>query len=80
MIVLVWLCALRVRFPRALALSFFLYAIELMLLFPLNIYNALNLLLAIGFLLEQLFGPRWRQMPRPALPWSRRALVGRGSW
>ena len=68
MIVLVWLCALRVPFPRALAFSYFLYGIELMLLFPFNIYNVLNLLLAIGFLLEQLFGDRWRRMPRPVAP------------
>lgn len=68
MIVLVWLCALRLPFPRALAISFFLYGIELMLLFPLNVYNVLNLLLAIGFLLEQLTDRRWRQLPRPAAP------------
>jgi len=53
MIVLVWLCALRVPFRRALALSFAYYAIALMFLFPVNVYTALNLLLAAGFALEE---------------------------
>ena len=60
MIVLVWLCAARIPFPRALAYSFVLYGLELMLLFPLNVYTVLNVLLALGFFLEQQFGPEWR--------------------
>jgi hypothetical protein len=53
MIVLVWLCALRVPFRRALAVSFLYYAVALLFLFPVNLYNALNLLLAGGFALQE---------------------------
>lgn len=53
MILLVWLCALRVPFRRALAASFLVYAVELLLLFPFNVYNGLNLLLAGGFALQE---------------------------
>ena len=53
MIVLVWLCALRLPFRRALAISFLYYAIALLFLFPVNLYNALNLLLAGGFVLQE---------------------------
>lgn len=53
MILLIWLCALRMPFRRALAVSFLVYAIELLLLFPFNIYNGLNLLLAGGFVLQE---------------------------
>lgn len=53
MILLVWLCALRMPFRRALAASFLVYAIELLLLFPPNLYNGLNLLLAGGFVLQE---------------------------
>jgi hypothetical protein len=53
MILLVWLCALRISFRRALAISFLYYAIALMFLFPINVYTALNLLLAGGFIFEE---------------------------
>lgn len=53
MILLVWLCALRIPFRRALAASFLVYGVELILLFPFNIYNGLNLLLAFGFALQE---------------------------
>jgi hypothetical protein len=53
MIVLIWLCALRLPFRRALAVSFLYYAIALLFLFPANLYNALNLLLAGGFALQE---------------------------
>ena len=53
MIVLVWLCALRIPFRRALAISFLYYAVALLFLFPVNLYNALNLLLAGGFALQE---------------------------
>lgn len=53
MIVLVWLCALRITFRRALALSYLYYAVALLFLFPVNLYNALNLLLAGGFVLQE---------------------------
>jgi len=53
MILLVWLCALKIPFRRALAISFLYYAVALLFLFPINIYNALNLLLAGGFALQE---------------------------
>jgi hypothetical protein len=53
MILLVWLCALKVTFRRALAISFAYYAIALLFLFPINVYNGLNLLLAFGFVLQE---------------------------
>jgi hypothetical protein len=62
MILLVWLCALRISFRRALAISFVYYAIALMFLFPINVYTALNLLLAFGFGLEE-----WRLARQPGV-------------
>jgi hypothetical protein len=53
MILLVWLCALKISFRRALAISFLYYAVALLFLFPVNVYNALNLLLAGGFALQE---------------------------
>jgi len=53
MILLVWLCALRLSFRRALAISFLYYAVALLCLFPVNVYNGLNLLLAGGFALQE---------------------------
>jgi hypothetical protein len=53
MILLVWLCALKISFRQALAISFMYYAIALLFLFPVNVYNALNLLLAFGFMLQE---------------------------
>lgn len=53
MILLVWLCALKIPFRRALAISFVYYAVALMFLFPVNVYTALNLLLAAGFGFEE---------------------------
>ena len=61
MVLLVWLCALHIPFRRALAISFLYYAVALLLLFPLNVYNALNLLLALGFAYEEwrLYKGKW---------------------
>ena len=53
MILLVWLCALKISFRQALAISFMYYAIALLFLFPVNVYNALNLLLASGFVIQE---------------------------
>jgi hypothetical protein len=53
MILLVWLCAFKITFRRALAISFLYYAIALMFLFTINVYTALNLLLAAGFGLQE---------------------------
>lgn len=53
MIVLVLLQYLGLAFRPALVYSFLMYAIELQLLFPSgNIYNMLNLLLAVGAVIE----------------------------
>lgn len=54
MIVLVWLQCLRVDFKSALAWSFLLYSVELMLFFPVRIYTLLNLFLAMGCVAERL--------------------------
>jgi succinate-acetate transporter protein len=61
MIVLVWLCALNISFRRALAISFLYYAVALLFLFPVNVYNALNLLLAGGFAFEE-----WQRHRNPS--------------
>lgn len=53
MFLLVWLCAARISFRRALAISFLYYAVALLFLFPVNLYNGLNLLLAGGFALQE---------------------------
>jgi hypothetical protein len=53
MILLVWLCALQLSFRRALAVTFLYYAVALLFLFPINVYNCLNLLLAGGFALQE---------------------------
>ncbi len=54
MILLVWLCAAGVAFRRALAISFLYYAVALLFLFPIKLYNGLNLLLAFGFAAEEI--------------------------
>ncbi len=61
MIALVWLQAAGLRFREALSYSFLLYALELVLLFPVRIYTALNVLLAAGFALESLARRRRRR-------------------
>ena len=53
MFVLVWLQCLRVAFPTALAWSFLLYSVELLLFFPLRIYSVLNLVLAAAMVAER---------------------------
>jgi len=39
--------------PARPAVSFLVYEVELLLLFPFNVYNGLNLLLAGGFALQE---------------------------
>lgn len=63
MILLVWLCALKFPFRRALAISFAYYAVALVFLFPVNVYTALNVLLAAGFVFEE-----WRLYRMQASP------------
>lgn len=59
MIALVWMQAAGLRFREALAWSFLLYGVELMLLFPPRLYTGLNLLLAAGFVIEVMLERRW---------------------
>ncbi len=49
---LVWMQVLGARFKTALAWSFLIYALELIVLFPLRIYAALNVALAVGMVIE----------------------------
>lgn len=49
---LVWMQILGLRFKTALAWSFLIYAVELLLFFPVRGYALLNLLLAIGMVIE----------------------------
>ena len=58
MFALVILNAFGLNFRTAMALSFFIYSIELVLLFPTRTYTFLNLVLATGMLVEQ--GLEWQ--------------------
>lgn len=50
--ILVWFQILGARFKTALAWSFLVYAIELLLFFPVRTYALLNLALAVGLVIE----------------------------
>ena len=52
MIVFLWLQCLGFSLPCAMAYSFLLYSVELLLFFPLRVYSVLNLALAIGMVIE----------------------------
>ena len=52
MFALIVMMALGISFRSAIAYSFMLYSMELMLLFPIQLYTVLNLLLAAGCVLE----------------------------
>ncbi len=52
MFILVWMMVLGMPFRAAIAYSFFIYSIELIVLFPIDIYAILNLLLAVGCVIE----------------------------
>ncbi len=52
MIVFFWLQCLGFSLPRAMAYSFLLYSVELLLFFPPRIYSFLNLLLAVAMVVE----------------------------
>jgi len=54
MFALVWLMTLGLNFSSAIAYSFMLYSIELIILLPFGIYTVLNLLLAIGCVTEDI--------------------------
>jgi len=54
MFVLIVMMALGISFRSAIAYSFMLYSLELMLLFPIRLYTVLNLLLAVGCVLEDI--------------------------
>ena len=49
---LVWMQILGARFKTALAWSFLVYAIELLLFFPIRPYALLNVALAVGMVIE----------------------------
>lgn len=52
MVALVWLMVVGMSFRSAIAYSYMLYGIELMVLLPIGVYTFLNLLLAIGCVIE----------------------------
>ena len=54
MFALVWMMVLGMSFRSAIAYSFMLYSIELIILLPFGIYTMLNLLLAIGCVTEDI--------------------------
>ncbi|MCA9543818.1 MAG: hypothetical protein KC613_05490 [Myxococcales bacterium] len=57
--VMIWLLAVGLSVDAALALSFGLYSILLLALFPFRIYAGLNLLLAFGMVVEVVIRRRW---------------------
>ena len=54
MFAMVWMMVLGMSFRSAIAYSFMLYSIELIILLPFGIYTMLNLLLAIGCVTEDI--------------------------
>ena len=52
MIALVWMIVVGMSFRSAIAYSFMLYSVELMIFFPIGLYTILNLLLAVGCVIE----------------------------
>lgn len=54
MFAMIWMMFLGMSFRAAIAYSFLLYSIELMILFPIDVYTVLNLLLAVGCVIEDI--------------------------
>ncbi len=54
MFALVWMMVLGMKFRSAIGYSFLIYGIELMIIFPINIYTVLNILLAVGCVIEDI--------------------------
>ena len=54
MFILVWMLVLGMSFRSAMAYSFFIYSIELIVLFPVYIYAILNVLLSVGCVIEDI--------------------------
>jgi hypothetical protein len=52
MFALVWMMVLGMSFRSAIAYSYMIYSIELMVLLPIGVYTFLNLLLAVGCVTE----------------------------
>jgi len=52
MFVLIWLLVLKLPLRAAITYSFLLYSVELLLLFEVRLYLLLNLLLALGMIVE----------------------------
>lgn len=61
MFAFVWLQVLRLPLSTAMAWSFLLYSVELLLLFPFRIYSGLNIALAVGMVIEDLIRRRWER-------------------
>jgi len=61
MFAFVWLQVLRVPMTTAMAWSFLLYSVELLLFFPFRIYSGLNAALAAGMVIEDLIRRRWER-------------------
>jgi len=61
MFAFVWLQVLRVPMTSAMAWSFLLYSVELLLFFPFRVYSGLNVALAAGMVIEDLIRRRWER-------------------
>jgi hypothetical protein len=63
MFALIVMMALGISFRSAIAYSFMLYSMELVLLFPIQLYTVLNLLLAAGCVIEDIIDrvKTWRK-------------------
>lgn len=61
MFAFVWLQVLRLPLTSAMAWSFLLYSVELLLFFPFRVYSALNVALAVGMVVEDLIRRRWEK-------------------
>lgn len=61
MFAFVWLQVLRLPLTSAMAWSFLVYSVELLLFFPFRIYSALNVALAAGMVIEDLIRRRWER-------------------
>lgn len=66
MIALIWMLAAGLSLPAAISWSFALYCAELLVLFPLRGYTALNGLLAVGLVVEQVVERRRARRAPPA--------------
>lgn len=61
MFAFVWLQVFRLPLTTAMAYSFLLYSVELLVLFPFRVYSGLNVALAVGMVIEDLIRRRWER-------------------